>query len=96
MKWTPRTTGGEMKKGPSNEAGSTGDYVRGNVDHDPWCTGCQLPECVQPVPAGGEWIAIDKLRLLAPWIGLASLMIVSVSLIVYVKRRIKRRKKKQN
>lgn len=43
-------------------------------------------------PVGGEWVPVDKLQLLAPWISLASLMTLAVSSVVYVKRR----KKQQN
>jgi len=43
-------------------------------------------------PVGGVWVPINKLELFAPWIGLASLMIVSVASVVYVKHR----KKEQN
>lgn len=40
-------------------------------------------------PVGGVWVPINKFNLLAPWIGLASLLITSVAgvSIVYVKRR---------
>jgi len=46
-----------------------------------------------PRPVGGEWVAINKSKLLAPWIGLASLLIVSTVAVsvAYVKHR----KKKQ-
>jgi len=41
---------------------------------------------------GGEWVAINKFELLAPWIGLASLITVATASIVYVKHK----KKQQN
>jgi len=43
-------------------------------------------------PVGGEWVAINKFELLAPWIGLASLITVATASAVYVKHR----KKQQN
>jgi len=48
-----------------------------------------------PPPVGGEWLPIDKLSLLAPWIGLASsLTVVAIAAVsvAYVKHR----KKHQN
>jgi parallel beta-helix repeat protein len=42
-------------------------------------------------PVGGEWIPIDRLQLLAPWISLVSLMTAVTASFVYV-----RRKKKQD
>ena len=47
----------------------------------------QLP----PIPVGGVWVPINKYDLLAPWIGLASLITVAAASVVYVKHR----KKKQ-
>jgi len=44
-----------------------------------------LPSAISPV--GGAWVPINKFQLLAPWIGLASLMIVSAASIAYVKHR---------
>jgi uncharacterized repeat protein (TIGR02543 family) len=38
-------------------------------------------------PVGGEWVPIDKLRLLAPWITLISLMTVLTMSFVYVSRK---------
>jgi len=49
-------------------------------------------EAPPPPPVGGVWIPASKTELLAPWIGLASLMIVSAASIVYVRHR----KKQQN
>ena len=46
----------------------------------------QLP----PIPVGGIWIPINKTELLAPWIGLASLMTVATASVVYVKHRKKK------
>lgn len=57
----------------------------GTVTFDPPIAAC-LP------PIGGEWIAIDKFQLLAPWIGLASLITVVSASVVCVKHR----KKQQN
>jgi len=45
-----------------------------------------------PPPVGGFWVPINKTALLAPWIGLASLLTVTAASLVYVKHR----KKKQN
>jgi len=52
----------------------------------------QALAALKPPPVGGVWIPIDKSALLAPWIGLASLMTVVAVSIVYVKHR----KKQQN
>ena len=38
-------------------------------------------------PVGGFWVPINKTALIAPWIGLASLVTVAAASIVYVKRR---------
>jgi parallel beta-helix repeat protein len=43
-------------------------------------------------PVGGVWVPINKLELLAPWIGLASLITMVTISVVYVKHR----KKQQN
>lgn len=40
-----------------------------------------------PPPVGGVWVPINKFDLLAPWIGLASLIAVAAMSIVYVKHR---------
>ena len=45
-----------------------------------------------PRPVGGVWVPINKLELLAPWIGLASLITVASVSIVYVKRKKKQQK----
>jgi len=45
-----------------------------------------------PPPVGGVWVPINKFDLVAPWIGLASLITVAAVSVVYVKRR----KKQQN
>jgi PKD repeat protein len=45
-----------------------------------------------PPPVGGEWVPIDRFRLLAPWISSVSLVIVLVASFVYVKHK----KKQQN
>jgi len=45
-----------------------------------------------PVPVGGLWIPIDKLKLLAPWIAVALITVVAAS-VVYVKHR---KKKQEN
>ena len=42
-------------------------------------------------PVGGVWTSINKLELLAPWLGLASLITVATISVVYIKYR----KKKQ-
>jgi len=38
-------------------------------------------------PVGGIWVPINKTELLAPWIGLASLITVAAVSVVYVRRR---------
>jgi len=38
-------------------------------------------------PVGGVWVPIDKFELLAPWIGLASLITVAAASVIYVKRK---------
>jgi len=43
-------------------------------------------------PVGGFWVPISKTELLAPWIGLVSMITVAVASIVYVKHR----KKQEN
>jgi uncharacterized repeat protein (TIGR01451 family) len=40
-----------------------------------------------PPPVGGVWAPTNKFQLLAPWIGLASLMTVFAASVVYVKHR---------
>jgi len=42
---------------------------------------------VEEVPVGGVWIPVDKLELLAPYIGLTILLAVAVITVVYVKKR---------
>jgi len=77
--------------GPSGVGPGTGDAVTSNVDYDPWLSStwqtsssCAPPS---PLPVGGYWVSINKTELLAPWIGLASLITVAAVSIVYVKRR---------
>jgi hypothetical protein len=45
-----------------------------------------------PVPVGGVWVPINKSELLAPWIGLASLMAIATVSVIYVKHRKKQQK----
>ena len=52
----------------------------------------QFAPLALPPPVGGEWTPVNKFELLAPWIGLASLLTVATVSIGYVKHR----KKKQN
>ena len=68
--------------GPSGVGPGSGDAVSDNVDYDPWET--SYPACV---PVGGVWTPINKFELLAPYLGLASLIAVATVSIVYVKRR---------
>ena len=49
-------------------------------------------EAPLPPPVGGFWVPISKTELLAPWIGLASMITVAATSLVYVKYR----KKHQN
>jgi parallel beta-helix repeat protein len=63
-----------------------------DIDYDfyplmkPWS-----PQPPSTPPVGGEWVPINKLQLLTPWIGLLSLMTVLTMSLVYV-----RRKRRQN
>jgi hypothetical protein len=41
----------------------------------------------EPAPVGGIWIPVNKLELLAPYIGLTMLLVASVVTIIYVKKR---------
>jgi hypothetical protein len=40
-----------------------------------------------PIPVGGLAEPVDKLSLLAPWLGLAALIIVVIPVIVLLKRK---------
>jgi hypothetical protein len=44
-----------------------------------------------PPPVGGVWVPINKFQLLAPWVGLASVITLAAVSIVYVKHRKKQR-----
>jgi len=46
-------------------------------------------------PVGGIWIPVDKLGLLAPYIGLASIILVATAATAIYAKRVKRRKEKQ-
>lgn len=73
--------------GPSGVGPGSGDAVSDNVDFEPWAR--SYPPCA---PVGGLWIPINKTGMLAPWIGLASLITVATVSLAYIKRR----KKQQN
>ncbi|MGD8507021.1 MAG: PQQ-binding-like beta-propeller repeat protein, partial [Candidatus Bathyarchaeota archaeon] len=46
-------------------------------------------------PVGGIWVPVDRFKLLAPYVGLtSSIVVATVATAIYVKR-VKRRKKKQ-
>lgn len=64
----------------SNPTG-TGDPVSDYVLFDPWLRSlaCQ--------PVGGVWVPINKFELLAPWIGLALLIVATAASVGYVERR---------
>ena len=47
------------------------------------------------VPVGGVWVPVDKFGLLAPYIGLASTILVATAATAIYVKRVKRRKKKQ-
>jgi len=49
----------------------------------------------QPATVGGVWVPVDKFGLLAPYIGLASTIIVATVATAICLRRVKRRKEKQ-
>jgi len=40
-----------------------------------------------PPPVGGVWVPVDKLELLAPYIGLTLMLALAVTTVVYVKKR---------
>lgn len=73
--WWGATTGPTHASNP----GGTGDKVSNNVDFTPWLLSTACPA------VGGEWVSIDKFRLLSPSIGLAS-MLVAAS-VVFAKYR---------
>ena len=51
-----------------------------------------LSQVAPSPPVGGIWVPVNKFALLAPWIGLASLISIATVFLVYVRHR----KKKQN
>ena len=77
--------------GPGPVGPGTGGKVSDNVEFDPW-----LPDLFQycpvcggtprPVPVGGVMVPVNKVELLAPWMGLAALMVAAVAAVV-VRRR---------
>jgi len=50
---------------------------------------------VLPPPVGGVWVPVDKLSLLAPYIGLASTIIVATAATAIYVKHVKRRKEKR-
>lgn len=75
---------------PTLNPSGLGDTVSDNVDFSPWK---KVESCgPDPLPVGGEWRSIDRLRLLTPWIGLASLMTIVTVSFVYVERKKKQQK----
>jgi len=54
------------------------------LEADPTWTGVYV---LATLPVGGVWVPVNNYELLAPWIGLASLMIVSAASTAYVKHR---------
>jgi len=70
---------------PTLNPSGLGDTVGDNIDFDPWLIG--RSPCAPPFAVGGVWVPINKFDLMAPWIGLASLMTVVVASVVYVKYR---------
>ncbi len=88
-------TGVDLKTGQNqDQLGSDGigdkPYVidPNNIDHYPLMSHWTLPApCPPAPPVGGEWVPIDKLQLLAPWISLISLMTLLVTSFVYIKRK---------
>jgi PKD repeat protein len=67
-----------------------GDGQANRVIVDPGGPGSPPPPPLPP-PVGGVWVPINKFQLLAPWIGLASVITLAAVSIVYVKHRKKQR-----
>lgn len=63
----------------------------GNCPYDNTLTIVPPPSLLSPVPVGGVIVPINKIELLAPYIGLISLLIAATLSIIYVNR-----KKKQD
>jgi len=53
------------------------------------------PPKLQDVSVGGVWVPVDKFGLLAPYIGLASTILVATAATAIYVKRVKRRKEKQ-
>ncbi len=54
-----------------------------------------IQNTIQSNPVGGVWVPVDKFALLAPYIGLASTILVATAATAIYVKRVKRRKKKQ-
>jgi hypothetical protein len=46
-----------------------------------------VEEVAGQTPVGGVWFPMDKLELLAPYIGLIILLTVAVTTVIYLKKR---------
>jgi len=86
-------TGGEAGSLYDSETWGTASVYRWDgdeetliSDEDEMVTGVQVLYTL-PVAVGGVWVPINKTELLAPWIGLASLITVASASIVYVRHR---------
>jgi hypothetical protein len=73
------------------EDGNTSRTKTINIQDDPTWTGIYVLASPPALPVGGEWIPINKLQLLAPWISLISLMTMLATSFVFA-----RRKRRQN
>jgi parallel beta-helix repeat protein len=69
------------------EDGDTNRIKLINIQADPIWTGVYAIAGPSTPPVGGEWVPIDKLQLLAPWIGSISMMMMLAASFVYVKHK---------
>jgi uncharacterized repeat protein (TIGR01451 family) len=85
---TPTTAG--LKYLNHKEDLSASGFTNGTPISDKGDTDVTVTAC-KPAPAvGGEWVAVSRSELMAPWAGIASLMIATATLFVCSKRLRKR------